>query len=111
MSEYKIKPSSRYKKLFKRIQNDSKKVEAVNNIISMMEKGQSLPAAFYDHDLKYDMIGYKDCHPLGKETDFVLIYKKDEKNKIITLYKVGNHAITRLKETAEYVFNYYFGDN
>lgn len=110
MNEYKIKQSSLYKKLYKRIKNDDKKVNAVEKVIDMLEKGRPLPIELYDHNLKFDMKGYKDCHPLGKEKDFVLIYKKDDKNKVIILYKVGNHSVTGIKETADYVFEYYFKD-
>lgn len=82
--------SKNYKKSYNLLlksgrKNDIKKLERVVNIIL---SNKLLDEKFQDHKLNGKLSNYMECHI---KADFLLIYKKDEKNKIVFLFDVGNH--------------------
>jgi mRNA interferase YafQ len=65
---------------------DLLKLEAVLNILIT---GKKLPLKYKEHPLKGEYNGYLDCH-LGP--DWILIFKRDESEKLIILVRTGTHS-------------------
>jgi len=84
----KLHPTTQYRKDYKRIKNDSRKVEALKKVLLMLQNEQPIPEEFYPHPLHGDYKGCMECHIQG---DFLLIWI-DETNDIIELVRIGSHS-------------------
>ena len=84
----KLHPTTQYRKDYKRIKNDSRKVEALKKVLLMLQNEQPIPEEFYPHPLHGD---YKDCMECHIQGDFLLIWI-DETNDIIELVRIGSHS-------------------
>lgn len=83
-----IKRTSQFKKDFKRIIKQGRKIETLNFIIEKLANEEKLDEKFLDHPLKGDWEGFRECHI---DSDWLLIYFRDEKNLILTLTRTGSH--------------------
>lgn len=53
-------------------QKRKKDLSKLRALVGLLIEGKNLPAAYLDHPLKGDWVGYRDAH---LESDWVLIYK------------------------------------
>ncbi len=83
-----LKPSSKYKKDYKRIRNNPKKVRALYEILKMLENEIPIPPEYNTHMLIGDYKGYMECHIEG---DFLLIWF-DPSTDQIDLVRLGSHS-------------------
>lgn len=86
----KIGKSPRYKKSFKKYQNDQAIKDALNDIRIHIKYGMKLPARYNDKfsTNKADKnVGWRNCKPTGK--DVILKYRI--KNKKFELADIGSH--------------------
>ncbi len=83
-----LKPSSKYKKDYKRIRNNPKKVRALYEILKMLENEIPIPPEYNPHMLIGDYKGYMECHIEG---DFLLIWF-DPSTDQIDLVRLGSHS-------------------
>ena len=83
-----IHKSTQFKKDFKKIKNNQKKVDALFSIVKHLERGEPIPAEFSPHMLNGDLKGIMECHV---ESDLLLLWL-DEENDIIRLLRIGSHA-------------------
>ena len=58
-------------------------------ITNTLQEGKSLPEKCKDHALKGNYKGFRECHI---NPDWLLIYKRKETIKIISLYRTGTHS-------------------
>ena len=79
--------SSQYKKDYKRYKNNPKKVEALKEVLRMLQNEQPIPAEYKPHMLLGQYKGCMECHIQG---DFLLIWF-DEESDIIELVRLGTH--------------------
>lgn len=84
----KLQPTTQFRKDYKRIKNNPKKVKVLKEVLEMLKNEQSLPAEYYPHMLHGDYKGCMECHIQG---DFLLIWI-DEENNIIELVRLGSHS-------------------
>lgn len=87
MKQRKVHTSNKFDKdaaLAVRRGKDTAKLRAV---ITLLKSDQPLPDQLKDHPLKGPLKGYRDLHI---EPDWLLIYKRDEKN--LWLVRTGAHA-------------------
>ena len=84
----KLQPTTQFKKDYKRVKNNPRKVEALKEVLEMLKNEQSIPAEYYPHALQGDYKGCMECHILG---DFLLIWF-DEESDIIELVRLGSHS-------------------
>ena len=84
----KIQPTTQFRKDYKRYKNNPKKVEALKEVLKMLEKEETIPAEFFPHMLKGEYKGCMECHIQG---DFLLIWIDEEKD-IIQLVRLGSHS-------------------
>jgi mRNA interferase YafQ len=83
-----LKPSSQYKKDFKRIINNPTKLVALKNILSKLEREEPIPKEYNPHMLKGDYAGCMECHIQG---DFLLIWIDPDTDQI-DLVRLGSHS-------------------
>ena len=66
-----------------------KDIDKLFKIVDVLASGEPLPANFRDHDLTGDYKGCRECHI---EPDWLLIYKKNNKELILILLRTGSHS-------------------
>ena len=88
---YGIEQSSKFKKSYKLAQARGWDVSALDHVIVMLASGIRLPAECRDHKLKGEFSRYRECHINGANSDWVLIYRKDENRLILHLLATGTH--------------------
>lgn len=84
-NKYTIKYTTSFKKDYKR----AIKIELLNQIITLLASGESLPDKYRDHALSGDWAGYRECHILS---DWLLIYYIEEDVLVLTLANTGTHS-------------------
>jgi len=84
----KLKPSSKYKKDYKRYRNSAKKVAELFEVLRMLENEVPIPAEYDPHMLKGDYNGHMECHI---EDDFLLIWFDPDSDEI-ALVRLGSHS-------------------
>jgi mRNA interferase YafQ len=73
-------------KLMKRRGKDISKLEKVLDILIC---GDDLPEIYKDHQLKGEMRDFRECHI---ESDWLLVYKKEDEELILYATATGTHA-------------------
>lgn len=88
-NKYTIKYTTSFKKDYKRAIKRGLKIELLNQIITLLASGESLPDKYRDHALSGDWTGYRECHILS---DWLLIYYIEEDVLVLTLANTGTHS-------------------
>ena len=83
-----LKPSTQYKKDYKRFRNQPEKVGKLFKILELLKNEQPFPEENRPHMLKGEYAGYMECHIEG---DFLLIWF-DPNTDIINLVRLGSHS-------------------
>lgn len=86
---YEIVRSTKFKRDVKRAQKQQKKMDKLRTVLNLLIEGQDLPSKNKDHFLSGNWSGYRECHI---EPDWLLIYKVDEKEKLLELVRLGSHS-------------------
>ncbi len=66
-----IRPTSQFKKDFKKAVKQGRKTDALAYILDRLAKMESLPSQYQDHKLKGNWRDFRECHI---EPDLLLIY-------------------------------------
>ena len=83
-----VKPTTCFKKDFKRYRHDTVKIKMLAEIVKLLEHGEEIPSRFKPHALTGDYRGCMECH-IGP--DFLLIWH-DESSDVIYLVRLGSHS-------------------
>jgi mRNA interferase YafQ len=84
----KLIPSGKFKKDYKKIEHNKKKVAALMEVLNLLSNEIPLPPKYKAHSL----IGqYKDCLECHIENDFLLIWF-DKSTDTISLVRLGSHS-------------------
>ena len=89
---YEIKPSTQFKKDMKRIQKSGRKksdLQEIKQIINMLAMPTNLPKKNKGHPLSGNFYNYRECHIFS---DLLLVYKYDNDNQILLVYRIGSHS-------------------
>lgn len=81
--------SSKFKKDYKRVKKQGKNVELLLDIVDILAAEKPLEEKHNDHPLSGNYIGYRECHI---QPDWLLIYKVDGSELILTLTRTGSHS-------------------
>lgn len=80
--------STQFKKDFKKITKiPIPDILEVGNVISQLQRGETLPSKNVDHPLTGNWQGFRDCHI---KPDLVLIYRIN--NDTLQLARIGSHS-------------------
>lgn len=83
-----LKPTSQYKKDYKRFRNNPKKLEKLFDILELLRQEKPIPEENRPHPLTGDYAGHMECHIEG---DFLLIWF-DPHSDVISLVRLGSHS-------------------
>ena len=83
-----LKPSTQYKKDYKRFRNQPEKVGKLFKILELLKNEKPITEENRPHMLKGEYAGYMECHIEG---DFLLIWF-DPNTDIINLVRLGSHS-------------------
>jgi mRNA interferase YafQ len=87
---YKFKTTTKFDKDFKNnVVKRGWSIPSIDYVIDILLSEKSLPKKYKDHALTGNLTGYRDCHITP---DWILIYRKDEKNKILIATRTGSHS-------------------
>lgn len=87
--KYVIERTSKFKRDYKLAKKRGCDMESLKAVVAMLANGEKLPKEYFDHDLKGDYTGYRECHIAP---DWLLVYKITKECLILTLYRTGTHS-------------------
>ena len=88
LTMYSLDYSSQFKRDFKKITKmPIPDILEVGNVISTIQRGETLDAKYVDHLLTGNWLGFRDCHI---KPDLVLIYRIFEGE--LQLARIGSHS-------------------
>ena len=85
----KVKYTSAFRKGLKLAAKRGLNIDTLKMVVNKLKAGESLPEKYRDHKLNGTYKGMRECHIAP---DWLLIYKIDNKNLILTLVATGTHA-------------------
>lgn len=87
--KYTIKPTSQFKKDLKRCKKSGLDLDKLKIVLHYLKCGEPLPAQYHDHALQGKWKGCRECHIAP---DWLLIYKIENGELLITLVSTGSHS-------------------
>ena len=87
--KYQIRPSSKFKRDLKKCKKSGLDLDELQSVIDTLANDISLPDKYHDHALKGT---YSDCRECHINPDWLLIYKIDNGELILTLVETGSHS-------------------
>ena len=81
--------TSRMKRDLKLIKKRGKDINKLETVLDILLSGENLPDKYKDHQLKGEMKEFRECHI---ESDWLLIYKKEDTELILYATATGSHA-------------------
>jgi mRNA interferase YafQ len=84
--------STQFKKDLKKAQNQTspkRDIQELKSVMDSLAEDKALPPEKRDHPLVGSWKGYRECHV---QPDFLLIYKKDDKEDSIRFERAGSHS-------------------
>ncbi len=88
-TKYTVKLTTQFKKDFKLAMKRGLKIELLENVITSLAMGESLPTKNKDHALAGNWSGYRECHILP---DWLLVYRLEDNILVLTLTRTGTHS-------------------
>ncbi|QVJ96182.1 type II toxin-antitoxin system YafQ family toxin [Mycoplasma mycoides subsp. capri] len=89
MIKYTILTTTKFIKDLKLAKKQNKNLEKLDIIINKLENDEILDKKYKDHPLTGKYEGYRECHI---EPDWLLIYKKEKKDLLLVLFRLGSHS-------------------
>ena len=86
---YNIQATHQYDKDVKLAKKRGLDIDELIEVVCKLASGETLPPKNRDHALTGNYAGHRECHI---SPDWLLIYKKDEKIKLISLIRTGSHS-------------------
>ena len=84
----KLFPSTQFKKDYKRFKKQPQKIDALKEVLKLLQEEKPIPAEYLPHMLHGNYKGCMECHIQG---DFLLIWF-DPNTDIIELVRLGSHS-------------------
>jgi len=78
-----------FKKQLKRCRKRGWDMNALDEVVTLLQKGKPLPEEYRDHGLSGDRTGQRDCHI---KPDWVLIYRVRKEVLVLQLLETGSHS-------------------
>lgn len=87
--KYTVKLTTQFKKDYKLAMKRGLKIGLLDEVITALAKGESLPEKHRDHALSGNWSGFRECHVLP---DWLLIYRIENDILVLTLTRTGTHS-------------------
>lgn len=91
--KYKLILTNSFKRDLKQIEKRGYDTSLLDNVITMLQNGETLDPKYKDHPLKGDKLGFRDCHILN---DWVLLYQIKNDKLVLSLLRTGTHSDLKL---------------
>ncbi len=88
-TKYTVKYTTSFKKDYKQAMKRGLKMELLEQVVTLLAMGKSLPDKNRDHNLSGDWAGHRECHILP---DWLLIYRIENDVLVLTLARAGTHS-------------------
>lgn len=88
-TKYLVKVTSQFKKDYKLAVKRGLKISLLDEVVTMLSQGESLPEKYRDHALIGNWFGHRECHILP---DWLLIYRIENNVLVLTLSRSGSHS-------------------
>lgn len=85
----KIRYHRLFKKDYKRIKKRGYNLKLLEDVLSLLVKGEVLPQEYRDHLLIGNYSGVRECHI---KPDWLLIYKMDDNDLTVIAMRTGSHS-------------------
>lgn len=89
MKKYELEYGSQFLKDLKLAKRRGLDTKELSGITDLLQEGKALPKKCRDHQLSGNYKGYRECHI---NPDWLLIYKKKEAIKVVSLSRTGTHS-------------------
>jgi mRNA interferase YafQ len=86
---YDFTRSSQFKKDVKRCKKQGKDMSKFKLVHKHLVSGKALPKKYQDHSLTGNYNKHRECH---LEPDWLLIYRRNKKQKLIEYVRMGSHT-------------------
>jgi len=86
---YEISKTGQFKNDFKLMVKWGCSISKLETLLNLLITGDKLPREYKEHPLQNNFKGHLDCHI---EPDWLLIFKRDTNEKLITLVRTGTHS-------------------
>ena len=84
-----IVASNQFKKDLKRAVKRGLKIEKLREVVNTLSREEALDEKFRDHALTGSYRDFRECHV---EPDWLLIYRTNEEELELFLFRTGSHA-------------------
>ena len=84
---YEIFRTSSFKKDYKKLSNDDKKI--LKEVVTLLANGEVLDKVYKDHSLIGNYLGCRECH---LKPDLLLIYRINNNVLELALTRLGSHS-------------------
>lgn len=88
-TKYIVKSTSQFKRDYKLAMKRGLKISLLDEVITLLSKGEELPEKYRDHALIGNWLGHRECHILP---DWLLIYRIENDVLVLTLSRTGSHS-------------------
>ena len=85
----KLTYTTKFKKDYKRAKKQGRNLKKLENALRLLCTQESLPENLHDHALSGNFKGHRECHI---ESDWLLIYRIDEGQLVLTATRAGTHS-------------------
>lgn len=88
-NRYELEYGSKFLKDLKLAKRRGLDLGELKAVTDTLQEGKRLAAKHHDHPLTGNYKGYRECHI---NPDWLLVYKKKEAIRVISLYRTGTHS-------------------
>ena len=88
-TKYTVKPTTQFKKDYKLALKRGLKISLLEDIITVLAMGESLPDKNKDHALAGNWVGHRECHI---QPDWLPVYRIEDDVLVLTLTRTGTHS-------------------
>ena len=81
--------TTKFKKDYKRVKKQGRDLGKLKDVLLLLASRQELPAHMRDHALIGNYKNHRECHI---EPDWLLIYRIDEGDLVLTATRTGSHS-------------------
>ena len=86
---YNLRFTNKIQRNIKLMKKRGKDLDKLTVVLKLLQNGEELPAKYKDHALTGNYIGCRECHI---EPDWLLVYRKEDKELILYATATGTHA-------------------
>ncbi len=87
--KYTVKYTTIFKRDYKLAKKRGQKIELLQEVVTLLAEGKTLPEKNTDHALTGNWIGHRECHILP---DWLLVYRIEDDVLVLTLTRTGAHS-------------------